>query len=78
MDVEHTEASLPYGIVHDPELGGWVLVRVEGLRLVDPPFLYPTREGAMAGAEAQAREDREEEAARRRFADELARLRERD
>jgi hypothetical protein len=78
MDVEHSDASLPYGIVRDSELGGWVLVRLEGLQLVDPPYLYPERDAALAAAADRAREDREEEEARRRFAEELARLRERD
>lgn len=78
MQIEQSSASLPYGIVEDRDLGGWVLVHVATLALVDPPYLYPTRESAMAGAEGRAREDREEEEARRRFAEELARLRQRD
>jgi hypothetical protein len=75
MELRHTEASLPYGILEDTELGGWLLVTVEGLGLVEPPFLYPTAASAMAAAEDRAREDREEAEARRRFAEELARLR---
>jgi hypothetical protein len=76
MELESTPASLPYGVVRDDELGGWLLVVVDGLWLVDPPYLYPTRDGALRAAEERSFEDREEQAARRRFGEELARLRE--
>lgn len=73
--IERPAASEPYGIMEATDLGGWVLVDAERYRIVDPPYLYPTRESALAGLEQRIAEDREEAEARARFEEELRRLR---
>jgi hypothetical protein len=73
--IERPGGSEPYGVMQAEELGGWVLVDAQRYRIVDPPYLYPTREAALAGLEHRIAEDRAEAEARARFEDELRRLR---
>ena len=73
--IERPAGSEPYGVMEATELRGWVLVDAERYRIVDPPYLYPTREAALAGLERRIAEDREEAEARARFEEELRRLR---
>lgn len=74
--IERPANSEPYGIIHAEELGGWVIVDAQGYRIVDPPYLYPSRDSALSGLERRIAEDREEADARARFEEELRRLRE--
>lgn len=73
--IERPRGSEPYGVMQAEDLGGWVLVDAERYRIVDPPYLYPTRESALAGLQHRIAEDRDEADARARFEEELRRLR---
>ncbi len=73
--IERPDGSGSYGVMEAPDLGGWVLVDAERYRIVDPPYLYPTRESALDGLRRRIAEDREEAEARERFEEELRRLR---
>lgn len=58
---------LPLGVVEAPEAGGWVVVNMTTLRVVEPGYVWPRREHAERWARQElARERLEEEAYRRR------------
>lgn len=58
---------LPLGVVAAPEAGGWVVVNMTTLRVVEPGYVWPRREHAERWARQElARERLEEEAYRRR------------
>lgn len=40
-------------VVHAPELGGWVVVDPVSLKVVEPGYLWPTRERAIAWAQRE-------------------------
>lgn len=73
--IERPSGGERYGVLHAEDLDGWVLVDAQAYRIVDPPYLYPTRESALRGLAARLAEDREEADARARFEEELRRLR---
>ena len=74
--IERPTGGDPYGVMHADELGGWVVVDGQRYRAVDPPYLYPTKQLALAALERRIDEDREAAAAHARFEEELRRLRE--
>lgn len=42
-----------FEVVHAPELGGWVVVDPVSLKVVEPGYLWPTRERAIAWAQGE-------------------------
>lgn len=42
-----------FDVVHAPELGGWVVVDPVSLKVVEPGYLWPTRERAIAWAQGE-------------------------
>jgi hypothetical protein len=68
------EASLrPFRIVDARELGGWVVVNAETLRVVEPGYLWRNREHAMAWARRELDRLRREAAEYRRRQEDVVR-----
>lgn len=66
------EASLrPFRIVDARELGGWVVVNAETLRVVEPGYLWRNRERAMAWARRELDRLRRDAADNRRRQDDV-------
>jgi hypothetical protein len=42
-----------FDVVHAPEVGGWVVVDPVSLKVVEPGYLWPTRERAIAWAQGE-------------------------
>ena len=65
------EADLsPLGVVAAPEAGGWVVVNLTTLRVVEPGYVWPRREGAVRWAQQELERERLEEIEYRRAQDE--------
>ncbi|HEY6609279.1 MAG TPA: hypothetical protein VI277_08800 [Candidatus Limnocylindria bacterium] len=65
------EADLrPLGVVAAPEAGGWVVVNLDTLRVVEPGFVWPRREHAVRWAREELERERAEEDEYRRRQDE--------
>ena len=48
------EANLePFAVMHAPEVGGWAVMNVETLKVVEPAYLFRTRACAVAWARAE-------------------------
>lgn len=61
---------LPLGVVEAPEAGGWVVVNMKTLRVVEPGYVWPRREHAERWARRELARERLEEAEYRRRQDE--------
>lgn len=69
---------LPLGVVEAPEAGGWVVVNLTTLRVVEPGYVWPRREHAVRWARQELQRERaEEEEYRRRQEEPVARALER-
>jgi hypothetical protein len=67
------ELSLrPFRIVEARELGGWVVVHAETLKVVEPGYLWRSRERAIAWARGELRRLQRETVEYRRRQDDLA------
>lgn len=67
------EASLrPFRIVEARELGGWVVVHAETLKVVEPGYLWRRRERAIAWARSELRRLQREAIEYRRRQEDLA------
>lgn len=65
------EADLePLGVVAAPEAGGWVVVNLTTLRVVEPGYVWPHRDGAVRWAREELERERLEEMEYRRQQDE--------
>ncbi len=65
------EADLsPLGVVAAPEAGGWVVVNLTTLRVVEPGYVWSRREGAIRWAQQELERERIEEIEYRRAQDE--------
>lgn len=65
------EAELaPLGVVAAPEVGGWVVVNLTTLRVVEPGYVWPQREAAVRWAHQELERERAEELEYRRRQDE--------
>lgn len=64
---------LPLGVVDAPEAGGWVVVNMTTLRVVEPGYVWPRREHAVRWARQELARERQEEAEYRRRQDEPVR-----
>lgn len=42
-----------FDVVHAPEVGGWVVVDPVSLKVVEPGYLWPTRERAIEWAQGE-------------------------
>lgn len=42
-----------FDVVHAPELGGWVVIHPISLKVVEPGYLWPTHERAVAWARGE-------------------------
>ncbi|HEY8170890.1 MAG TPA: hypothetical protein VIH24_07305 [Candidatus Limnocylindria bacterium] len=60
----------PLGVVAAPEAGGWVVVNLDTLRVVEPGFVWPRREHAVRWAREELERERAEEDEYRRQQDE--------
>jgi hypothetical protein len=71
----HDESDLlPLGVVEAPEAGGWAVVNLETLRVVEPGYVWPRREQAVRWARQElARERQDEDEYRRRQDEPVAR-----
>jgi hypothetical protein len=61
---------LPLGVVAAPEAGGWAVVNLETLRVVEPGYVWPQREQAVRWARQELDRERQEEEDYRRRQDE--------
>jgi len=61
---------LPLGVVAAPEAGGWAVVNLETLRVVEPGYVWPRREQAVRWAREELDRERHEEEEYRRRQDE--------
>lgn len=61
---------LPLGVVEAPEAGGWAVVNLTTLRVVEPGYVWPRREQAVRWARQELDREREEEDEYRRRQDE--------
>jgi hypothetical protein len=69
----HDESDLlPLGVVAAPEAGGWAVVNLETLRVVEPGYVWPRREQAVSWARRTLERERQEEEEYRRRQDEPA------
>ena len=50
-DIPAEHAS--FEVINAPELGGWVVIDPASLKVVEPGYLWPTRERAIAWAQAE-------------------------
>jgi hypothetical protein len=68
----HADESdlLPLGVVEAPEAGGWAVVNLTTLRVVEPGYVWPRREQALRWARQELERERQEELAYRRLQDE--------
>lgn len=65
------EADLePLGVVAAPEAGGWVVINVVTLRVVEPGYVWPQRDAAVRWARRELDRERTEEIEYRRRQDE--------
>lgn len=60
----------PLGVVDAPEAGGWVVVNMATLRVVEPGYVWPDRAHAERWARAELDRERRDEADYRRRQDE--------
>jgi hypothetical protein len=60
----------PLGVVEAPEAGGWVVVNVETLRVVEPGYVWPHRDAATRWARQELERERADEVEYRRQQDE--------
>lgn len=60
----------PLGVVDAPEAGGWVVVNLTTLRVVEPGYVWPDRAHAEQWARDELDRERQEEADYRRRQDE--------
>jgi hypothetical protein len=51
----------PLGVVEAPEAGGWVVVNLDSLRVVEPGYVWPRREHAVRWARQELERERREE-----------------
>lgn len=63
----------PLGVVEAVESGGWTVVNLESLKVVEPGYLWPSREQAVAWARRELERMRSEEVEYRRRQDEPVR-----
>lgn len=42
-----------FDVVHAPELGGWVVVDPASLKVIEPGYLWPTHDRAVAWAQGE-------------------------
>jgi hypothetical protein len=68
----HADESdlLPLGVVEAPEAGGWAVVNLTTLRVVEPGYVWPRREQAVRWARQELERERLEEDEYRRRQDE--------
>ena len=68
----HADESdlLPLGVVEAPEAGGWAVVNLTTLRVVEPGYVWPRRELAVRWARDELERERLEEIEYRRLQDE--------
>ncbi len=68
----HSDESdlLPLGVVAAPEAGGWAVVNLTTLRVVEPGYVWPRRELAVRWARQELERERTEEVEYRRRQDE--------
>lgn len=52
----------PLGVVEAPEAGGWVVVNLGTLRVVEPGYVWPGRQHAVRWAQQELERERREEA----------------
>ena len=62
---------LPLRVVETPEAGGWTVVNLETLKVVEPGYAWPRREYAVRWAREELARERAEDEAYRRRRDEL-------
>jgi hypothetical protein len=60
----------PLGVIEAPEAGGWVVVNLDSLRVVEPGYVWPRREHAVRWALQELERERREEAEYRQRQDE--------
>ncbi len=68
-DLDEAELA-PLGVVAAPEVGGWVVVNLTTLRVVEPGYVWPQRESAVRWARQELERERTEELEYRRRQDE--------
>jgi len=61
---------LPLGVVEVPEAGGWAVVNLESLKVVEPGYVWARREQAVRWARQELERERREELEYRRLQDE--------
>jgi hypothetical protein len=49
-DMADGERPMEFKVVEAPELGGWVVVNAATLKIIEPGYLWPTRDHATAWA----------------------------
>jgi hypothetical protein len=52
---------LPLRVVETPEAGGWTVVNLETLKVVEPGYVWPRRDQAVRWAREELEREREEE-----------------
>ena len=60
---------LPLRVVETPEAGGWTVVNLETLRVVEPGYVWPRRDQAVRWAREELERERQEELEYRRRRD---------
>jgi hypothetical protein len=61
---------LPLGVVEAPEAGGWAVVNLESLKVVEPGYVWARREQAVRWARQELDRERRDELEYRRLQDE--------
>jgi len=60
--IGHDESDLaPLGVVEATEAGGWTVVNLESLKIVEPGYVWPSRERAVRWAREELERERREE-----------------
>ena len=52
---------LPLRVVETPEAGGWTVVNLETLKVVEPGYVWPRRDQAVRWAREELERERQEE-----------------
>jgi len=52
---------LPLRVVETPEAGGWTVVNLETLKVVEPGYVWPRRDQAVRWARQELERERQEE-----------------
>ena len=60
---------LPLRVVETPEAGGWTVVNLETLKVVEPGYVWPRRDQAVRWAREELERERQEELEYRRRRD---------